>query len=135
LNVPGAYIASDQMTTLKGIALAMRRQERSYVPTVMPLWLVKLGVSIVEALAKVIHVKPIASSARQSSSPGVGGRIRGRRFESCAGNRCPWRKASGASVEEGILRQLGIEFSAAMSSLIANFAAASAINLWYHGNR
>ena len=64
LDMPGAYIASDQMASLKGIAQAMRMQEQSYVPVVMPLRLVKLGVSMMETMAKVIRVKPIASSVQ-----------------------------------------------------------------------
>ena len=91
LNMPGAYIASDQMTTLKGIAQAMRMQERSYVPLVMPLWLVKLGVSIMEALAKVIRVKPIASSVQT---------------EFVTRN---WRPNSGKAVRELRWQQMSLE--------------------------
>jgi dihydroflavonol-4-reductase len=64
LDMPGAYIASDEMTTLQCIAQAMRRQAGSYIPAVMPLGLVTLGVSVLEALAKVIRIKPLASAVQ-----------------------------------------------------------------------
>jgi len=64
LGRPGAYIASDQMTSLKAIAQAMRRQERTYVPIVMPLPLVRLGARLMEALATVAPVKPLISSVQ-----------------------------------------------------------------------
>jgi nucleoside-diphosphate-sugar epimerase len=61
LDQPGAYIASDQMTTLRGIADAMRRQAPSYVPMVIPKGLARLSASLLEALAKVVRVKPLIS--------------------------------------------------------------------------
>jgi nucleoside-diphosphate-sugar epimerase len=64
LNTPGAYIANDQMTSLKGIAQTMRTQARSYVPMIMPLPVVKLGVFLMEAIAKVIRLKPLVSSVQ-----------------------------------------------------------------------
>jgi nucleoside-diphosphate-sugar epimerase len=64
LDKPGAYIASDQMTTLLGIAEAMRRQARSYVPLVIPTGLANLSVSLMEAMAKVARVKPLISSGQ-----------------------------------------------------------------------
>ncbi len=65
LDKAGAYIASDQMTTLHGIAEAMRRQAPSYVPAVMPLAVAKAGVSFMDAMAKVIRVKPLVSAVQQ----------------------------------------------------------------------
>jgi len=64
LDKPGAFIASDQMTSLKGIAQAMRKQARSYVPMVMPLPLIKLGAVLMESFAKVAGVKPLMSSVQ-----------------------------------------------------------------------
>lgn len=64
LDAPGAYLASDQMTTLKRIAQSMRIQARSYVPVIAPLPLVKLGVFLMEAIARVIRAKPLTSSVQ-----------------------------------------------------------------------
>ena len=65
LGRAGAYIASDEMTTLHGIAQAMRRQVPSYVPVVMPLAVAKAGVALMEAMAKVIRIKPLVSAVQQ----------------------------------------------------------------------
>lgn len=64
LDRPGAYIASDQMTSLKDIAQTMRAQTHSYIPMVMPMWMVRFGVSALEAIAKTIKVKPFASAVQ-----------------------------------------------------------------------
>ena len=64
LNVPGAFIASDQMTSLKDIAQSMRKQVWSYVPLVLPLWIVMFGVELMEAMARIIRIKPFASTVQ-----------------------------------------------------------------------
>ncbi len=64
LNVPGAFIASDQMTSLKDIAQNMRKQVWSYVPLVLPLWIVMFGVELMEAMARIVGVKPFASKVQ-----------------------------------------------------------------------
>jgi nucleoside-diphosphate-sugar epimerase len=64
LDRPGAYIASDQMTSLKDIAQTMRGQTHSYIPMVLPMWMVRLGVSVLEAIARTIKVKPFASAVQ-----------------------------------------------------------------------
>ena len=64
LDRPTAYIISDQMTTLKEIAQIMRSQTSSYVPVIMPLPLVKFGVSMVEGIARMIGVMPFASAVQ-----------------------------------------------------------------------
>jgi nucleoside-diphosphate-sugar epimerase len=61
LGMQGAYIASDQMTTLQEIAHTMRRQVPSYVPRTLPLWLITLGISVLESVARMLAVKPVAS--------------------------------------------------------------------------
>jgi len=61
LGKPGSYLASDQMTSLQGIAREMRKQTSSYVPLVLPLALVKIGVALMEMVAKVARVKPLLS--------------------------------------------------------------------------
>lgn len=61
LDKPGAYIVSDEMTTLAQLAAALRRQTKSYVPLVMPLWLVSMGIVVLELIARLIRVKPFAS--------------------------------------------------------------------------
>jgi hypothetical protein len=64
LDMPGAYIVSDQMTTLKDIAQTMRAQARSYVPVIMPTWLIMLGISLLEVIARIIKTRPFASVAQ-----------------------------------------------------------------------
>ncbi len=64
IGKPGAYIASDQMTSLEEIARTMRGRIASYVPVIMPVSMTKLGVSILEGAAKLIGVKPFASAVQ-----------------------------------------------------------------------
>jgi hypothetical protein len=64
LGKPGAYIVSDQMTSLEEIARITRDYAASYVPITMPIATTKLGVAILEAAAKIIHTKPFASSVQ-----------------------------------------------------------------------
>jgi nucleoside-diphosphate-sugar epimerase len=61
---PGAYIVSDQMTSLEEIAWTMRGRIASYVPITMPVSITKLGVTIVEWVATRIGVKPFASTTQ-----------------------------------------------------------------------
>jgi dihydroflavonol-4-reductase len=61
LDVPGPYIVSDQMTSLQDIAQGMRKQAWSYVPMTIPLWIITIGIYLLEAIARVIKVKPFAS--------------------------------------------------------------------------
>jgi nucleoside-diphosphate-sugar epimerase len=61
LGMPGAYIVSDQMTTLREIARTMRGQAPCHVPLSLPLRLITLGISVLETIASVIRVKPVAS--------------------------------------------------------------------------
>jgi len=64
IGKPGAYIASDQMTSLGEISQIVRGRIASYVPLTMPVPITKLGVSILEAAARLIGVKPFASSVQ-----------------------------------------------------------------------
>ncbi len=60
----GAYIVSDQMTSLDEIARTMRARVASYVPITMPVSITKLGVSILELASRLISVKPFASAVQ-----------------------------------------------------------------------
>jgi len=64
LDKPGSYIVSDEMTSLRGIAQTMRKQSWSYIPLTVPLWLATIGVYLLEAFARIIKVKPIASAVQ-----------------------------------------------------------------------
>jgi dihydroflavonol-4-reductase len=64
LNAPGAYIVSDQMTSLKDIAQSMRKQAWSYVPLSIPLWIVAIGIYLLEAMARIVRIKPFASAVQ-----------------------------------------------------------------------
>jgi nucleoside-diphosphate-sugar epimerase len=64
LDKPGAYIVSDQMTTLRDIAKAMRKQTWSYIPLTVPLWFSMLGIYLLETIAHIVKVKPFASAVQ-----------------------------------------------------------------------
>ena len=64
IGKPGAFIVSDQMTSLAQIARTLRARVASYVPLTMPVGVTKLGVSILERAARLIGVKPFASSVQ-----------------------------------------------------------------------
>jgi dihydroflavonol-4-reductase len=64
LNAPGAFIVSDQMTSLRDIAQRMRKQAWSYVPLMIPLWMVTSSIYVLEAVARMIRIKPFASAVQ-----------------------------------------------------------------------
>lgn len=64
LDKPGSFIVSDTMTSLKDIAQTMRKQAWSYVPLVVPVWLILFGVRFLEAFARLTGTKPFASSVQ-----------------------------------------------------------------------
>jgi nucleoside-diphosphate-sugar epimerase len=64
LDKPGPYIVSDEMTSLRDIAQTMRKQTWSYIPLTVPLWFAMFGVYLLEAIARVIKVKPFASAVQ-----------------------------------------------------------------------
>ena len=59
LDQPGAYIVSDQMTSLKEIAQTVRRHSNSYIPPTVPKWVAYTSTSLLEFLAKLLHKKPV----------------------------------------------------------------------------
>ena len=59
LGRQGAYIMSDQMTTLQEIARTVKGCTNSYVPVSAPLWLAKAGTGVLEVGAKVWRQKPV----------------------------------------------------------------------------
>ncbi len=64
LDVPGHFIVSDQMTSLKEIALTLRQLARSYVPPVAPVAAARLGAAGLEALARVTHRPPLMANVQ-----------------------------------------------------------------------
>jgi hypothetical protein len=64
LDTPGPYIVSDQMTSLSDIAQTMRKQVWSYVPMTIPLWLIMIGIRLLEVMAKIFRIKPFASTVQ-----------------------------------------------------------------------
>ncbi|MHB8843299.1 MAG: NAD-dependent epimerase/dehydratase family protein [Nitrospirota bacterium] len=60
----GAYIVSDQMTSLREIALTVNKYARSYVPVTMPLWVARIGVSIAEKVARLFSQRPIMAKVQ-----------------------------------------------------------------------
>jgi nucleoside-diphosphate-sugar epimerase len=59
LEKPGAFIVSDQMTSLREIALRLREETRSYIPPTVPLPLAYASTSLLEFFARRLHIKPI----------------------------------------------------------------------------
>src|SRR5215813_12853824 len=64
LDKSGAYIVSDEMTTLRDIANSMRKQTWSYIPLTVPLWFTMLGIYLLETIAHIFKVKPFASAVQ-----------------------------------------------------------------------
>ena len=54
-----AYIVSDQMTSLKEVALTLRHHARSYVPPTAPLWMAHSTTGVLESLARLTRTKPV----------------------------------------------------------------------------
>jgi nucleoside-diphosphate-sugar epimerase len=61
LGMRGAYIVSDQMTSLQEIAHTLREQTPCHVPLTLPLRLITAGIGVLETIAKLIRIKPVAS--------------------------------------------------------------------------
>ncbi len=59
LSGEGAYIVSDQMTTLKTIARSLRRHADSYVPISAPVSLVRAGAAVLERAAGLTGTRPM----------------------------------------------------------------------------
>jgi len=59
MDQAGAYIVSDQMTSLKEMALTLRHHAKSYVPLTVPLWLAYSSTAVLEFLARLIRRRPI----------------------------------------------------------------------------
>ncbi len=59
LSSEGAYIVSDQMTTLKAIAIFLRRHAGSYVPLNAPVQIVRAGATVFEGVARLAQTRPL----------------------------------------------------------------------------
>lgn len=59
LSGEGAYIVSEQMTTLRGIAQALRQQTDSYVPLNTPVKLARAGATVLEWITRITRMRPI----------------------------------------------------------------------------
>jgi hypothetical protein len=59
LNGNGAYIVSDQMATLKSIALILRQHADSYVPLTAPIQVARAGATLLEWAAARTRIRPI----------------------------------------------------------------------------
>ena len=42
----------------------MRKQVWSYVPLIIPLWLIMIGIRLLEAMARIFRIKPFASTVQ-----------------------------------------------------------------------
>jgi nucleoside-diphosphate-sugar epimerase len=61
LDRPGAYILSDQMTTLEDMARVLSRHADAYIPFKAPVWMVRLGAWWLERWARWTNATPIMS--------------------------------------------------------------------------
>ena len=59
LSGEGPYIVSEQMTTLKTIALVLRQHADSYVPLSAPVKLARAGATVLEWVARFTRTRPI----------------------------------------------------------------------------
>ncbi len=59
LSGEGPYIVSEQMTTLKAIALQLRQHADSYVPRNAPVGLARAGAALLEWLCRLAGTRPI----------------------------------------------------------------------------
>jgi nucleoside-diphosphate-sugar epimerase len=66
LDTPGPFIVSDQMTSLRAVAETMRKQTWSYIPLTVPLWFAMMGIYLLEAVARIVKVKPFASAVQMA---------------------------------------------------------------------
>jgi dihydroflavonol-4-reductase len=64
IGQPGAFIISDQMTSLKEIAITLRKHAPSYIPPTAPLGMVKAVVPLMEATARMTNTRPVISSVQ-----------------------------------------------------------------------
>ena len=64
LDKPGSFLFCDQMTSMKDIALLLRRHANAYVPPVVPVWAVRRATSTAEGLARLTHSLPMMTSAQ-----------------------------------------------------------------------
>lgn len=65
LSAPqGAYIVTDQVTSLQEIALTVNKHRESYVPIKMPVWVARIGISVLEVFARIFNVKPIMAKVQ-----------------------------------------------------------------------
>ena len=94
----GAYIVSDQMTTLKTIALLLRQHVNSYVPCVAPVEMARQGARLMEWISRITKMRPIMAKGQidfitQGSEP-LPGRI---------SNELSWRPCG---LDEGLAKYL-----------------------------
>jgi nucleoside-diphosphate-sugar epimerase len=64
LDHTGAYIVSDQMTSLRKLALTLRRYARSYVPPTVPLGMAYVSTAVLEFFARLVKRQPILARAQ-----------------------------------------------------------------------
>jgi nucleoside-diphosphate-sugar epimerase len=55
----GAYIVSEQMTTLKAIAMVLRQHADSYVPLNAPVKMARAGATVLEWVSRLARTRPL----------------------------------------------------------------------------
>lgn len=64
LDCQGPFLVSDEMTSLREIALTIHRLTGSYVPPTAPVWAARLGAAFLERLARLTRTPPIMSTVQ-----------------------------------------------------------------------
>lgn len=90
-----------EMTSLKDIAQTMRRRTHSYIPMIMPMGIVRLGVSLLEAVARTIKLKPFASAVQIDFLTKGWKPDPGKAIGELDWKPLPWRRASVGSWRRG----------------------------------
>lgn len=60
----GSYIVSDQMTSLKSIAVTVKRHADSYVPFKAPVEMARMGATVMEWVSKCTHMNPMMANVQ-----------------------------------------------------------------------
>jgi nucleoside-diphosphate-sugar epimerase len=61
IGKPGTYLISDQMTSLKELALMTKKYVPSFIPITIPLCIAKIAIVILEFFGRLFKIKPIMS--------------------------------------------------------------------------
>ena len=64
LHGKGPYIVSDQMTSLRSIAMTLQRHADSYVPIKAPVEMARMGATVLEWVSRFSRMKPLMANVQ-----------------------------------------------------------------------